>query len=81
VSASVLFTRGTQLPWEPVSREEYLRAQISDAEGPKGEKAAELRQALEKTPYQVWMAEAPQRKKDRDVIAAQLRGIRTAEQP
>jgi hypothetical protein len=80
VSASVLFTRGTELPWEPVSREEYLRAQISDAEGPKGEKAAEFRQALEKTPYEVWMAEAPQRKKDRDALAAELRGIRTAEQ-
>jgi hypothetical protein len=80
VSASVLFTRGSEFPWEPVSREEYLRAQISDAEGPNGEKAAELRQALEKTPYEVWMAEAPQRKKDRDALAAELRGIRTAEQ-
>jgi hypothetical protein len=52
-----------------------------DAEGPKGEKAAELRQALEKTPYEVWMADAPQRKKDRDALAARLRGIWTAEQP
>lgn len=80
VSATVTFTRGGELPWETVSREAYLRALIHQAEGPNGTRVAELRKALEKTPYEQWMAQAPQRKKDRDELAVSLRGIRTPEE-
>lgn len=80
VAASVLFTRGGVFPWEPVSRETWLRAQIHEVEGLKGEKVAGFRKALEKTAYEQWMAEAPRRKKDRDDLAAQLRGITPPEE-
>jgi hypothetical protein len=77
---SATFTRGGVSPWQPVSREAYLRALIEKAEGPSGEKPAEMRKALEKTPYEQWMADAPVRRRDREAVAAQLRGIQTPEQ-
>lgn len=80
VWASVTFTRGGVFPWEPVSRENYLRALIHEADGLKGEKTADFRKALEKTAYEQWMEEAPQRKKDRADLAAQLKGIQTPEE-
>jgi hypothetical protein len=80
VSASVIFTRGGEFPWEPVSRETYLRALIHEVEGLKGEKVADFRKALEKTAYERWMEEAPQRKKDRADLAARLKGIQTPEE-
>jgi hypothetical protein len=80
VSASVTFTRSGEFPWEPVSRETYLRALIQETEGLKGEKTAEFRKALEKTAYEQWMEEAAQRKKDREALAAQLKGVQPPEE-
>lgn len=80
VSSSVVFTRAGVFPWETVSREEYLRALIHEAEGLKGEKIAGFRKALEQTPYEAWMAAAPQRKKARDDLAVALRGNGTPEE-
>lgn len=79
-SMTVVFTRGGVFPWTTFSREEYLRAQIFDFEGKDGAKLKETRQALEKTPYEQWVAEAPQRKKDRDELAVSLQGIKTPEE-
>jgi hypothetical protein len=76
----VIFTRGNESPWMPVSREAYLRAQIVGVEGPNGEQPAAMRNALQQTPYEKWMADAPVRKRDREAAAAQLRGIQTPEQ-
>lgn len=62
----VLFTAGGQLPWKPITREQYLRATILHTEGKDGVKMAEFRASLEKTRYQEWMEGAEQRKKERD---------------
>jgi hypothetical protein len=73
--ADVLFVTAGQLPWKPVSREEYYRAVLFDLEGANGEKLAEFRVGLQKTPYQQWMEGAAQRKADREAALAQLKGV------
>jgi hypothetical protein len=73
--ATALFVTAGEMPWKPVSREEYYRAVLFDAEGANGEKLAALREGLKKTPYQEWMDGAAQRKKDRDEALAQSKGI------
>jgi hypothetical protein len=80
VHVSVTFTRGGEFPFEPLSREEYLRARIIDIEGKQGEKVAGFRKALEKTAYEQWMEGAAQRKQDREALAARLKGIRTPDE-
>jgi hypothetical protein len=77
---SVLLTRGGTFPFTTMSREEYLQAQIFELEGKDQAKLKQAREALEKTPYEQWLAEAPQRKKDRDELALSLRGIKTPEE-
>jgi hypothetical protein len=59
-------TAGGELPWRAVSREDYYAALIASAEGNKGERRADYVKAVEKTGYQRWLDEAPQRKKDRE---------------
>jgi hypothetical protein len=76
----VVFTSGGTFPWTPVTREEYLRAQIFGAEGKNGETMVAVRAGLSKTPYEGWMEGAAQRKKDREQLAASLRGIKSAEE-
>jgi hypothetical protein len=71
----VLFVTAGELPWKPVSREEYYRAVMFDLEGADGEKLAGYREGLKKTPYQVWMEGAAQRKADHAAAMAQLKGI------
>lgn len=74
---SVLMTSGGDLPWKPVTREEFYDATILDIDGKDGQKLAEFRKALEKTPYQEWMEGAAERKKNREeaiATAAQLNG-------
>ena len=71
----VLFVTAGELPWKPVSREEYYRASLFELEGASGEKLAEFRAGLQKTPYQQWMEGAAQRKADREAAVAQLKGI------
>jgi hypothetical protein len=80
VGASVIFTRDGVFPWEPVSRETYLRALIHEVEGLSGEKTAEFRKGLEKTAYEQWLDGAAQRKKERADLAAQLKGIQPPEE-
>ena len=71
----VLFVTAGDLPWKPVSREEFYQANLFEQEGAKGEKVAEVRDALKKTPYQEWMEGATQRKKEREETIAQLTGV------
>lgn len=71
----VLFVTAGELPWKPVSREEFYQATLFDLEGAKGEKLADTREALKKTPYQEWMEGAAQRKKEREETIAQLVGV------
>lgn len=73
--ADVLFVTAGELPWKPVSREEFYRASLFELEGANGEKLAEYREGLKKTPYQQWMEGAAQRKADREAAMAQLKGI------
>jgi hypothetical protein len=62
----VLLTSGGELPWKSVSRAEYYNAVIFDIEGKGGAKLADDRAALTKTPYQVWMEGAADRKQQRE---------------
>jgi hypothetical protein len=71
----VLFVTAGELPWRLVTREAFYRATLFDLEGAKGEKLADFRADLAKTPYQEWMEGAEQRKKDREQTLAQLVGI------
>lgn len=73
--ADVLFVTAGELPWKPVSREEYYRAVMFDIEGANGEKLAPMREGLKTTPYQQWMEGAAQRKAEREAALAQLKGI------
>ena len=62
------FTAGGESPWRSVSREEFYNAVLTTAEGNNGEKRAEAKKATEKTGYERWLEEAPQRKKDREQV-------------
>ena len=69
-SLSAWFTPGAELPWFPLSREDYYTAVIASAEGNNGERRAQYQKATEKSGYQRWLEEAPQRKKEREEIIA-----------
>lgn len=76
----VLFVTAGELPWKPVSREAFYAASLLEHEGAGGEKLAEYRQGLTKTPYQVWMEGAAQRRKDHEQAMAQITGVVPAAQ-
>jgi hypothetical protein len=63
---STWFTRGAEFPWRSLAREDYYNAVIARAEGNNGEQRAQYQKATEKTPYEHWLEEAPQRKKERE---------------
>ena len=63
---TVLMTSGGELPWTPVSREEFYNTLIFSNEGKDGANLADYRKSLEKTPYQQWMEGAAKRKSDRE---------------
>ena len=77
---AAVFTRGGNFPWTPLTREQYLRAQIFEYEGKDGAKLKELDAQMAKTPYEEWMAGSAQRKKERDELAVQLQGMKTKEE-
>jgi hypothetical protein len=68
----VTFTRGGVFPWVPVTREQYLRAQILGVEGRSGDKETSFRKELEKTSYDRWMDEAAARKQQREASIASM---------
>jgi len=63
----VWFVGAGELPWLPVSRETFYEASLIELEGADGNKLAEFRAGLEKTPYQQWMAEAEERRSNREL--------------
>jgi hypothetical protein len=73
----VIFFRDGEAPYHQLTREEVRRWQIVEEEGANGEKLAAKKTLLTNTPYQRFMAEAPERKKNRDDLAVALKGIRT----
>lgn len=75
----VLFTTGGESPTLPVSREEYLRAQIFALEGKDQEKVKEAAALVSKTPYERWMEDAPARKKRNDEMLAVITQVAPAE--
>ena len=72
-----LFVRNGEVAYRQLTREELRRWQIAEEEGVHGEKLAEKKQLLANTPYQRFMAEAPERKKIRDELRVALKGVRT----
>jgi hypothetical protein len=75
----VMFTSGRRSPWKSVTRENFLKAVITQAEGKNGEKLAEARQAAATSPYQQWLAEAPTRKAQREATIAAMDPSQRAE--
>ena len=73
----VIFVRDGEAPYHQLTREEFRRWQIRDQEGANGEKLAETKKLREKTPYERFIDEAPERKKTRDDLRATLKGLRT----
>jgi hypothetical protein len=66
----VTLTKGGASQWMPVTKEQYLRSMIFNAEGKNGELEKEARKGLETTAYAMWMAEAAARKKQREETIA-----------
>jgi hypothetical protein len=69
----VVFTSGDQMPFLPVTREEFLRAQIFTLEGKNQENIKKARAATAKSPYETWLEGAAERKKNRETTIAMLR--------
>jgi hypothetical protein len=69
-SGYVTFSRGSASPWTAVSREQWLRALIFDAEGKDGDRETSVRKTLQKTAYQQWLEGAAERKKNVDAAVA-----------
>lgn len=74
---TVIFTADRDLPWKPVTREEYYNAVVFDLEGKNGSKLAEFRKANETSAYQQWLAGADQRRKERQETLAALKAIQS----
>lgn len=68
----VAFTSGRASPWKSVSRETFLRSVVYAQEGEHSKDATEYRKLLLQTPYQRWMTEASERKKNREALIAQV---------
>jgi hypothetical protein len=82
-SGYVTFSRASAAPWISVSREQWLRTLIFDAEGKDGNREKSARTALEKTAYQQWLEGAAERKKNIDAAVtavAQSQGRAAAEE-
>jgi hypothetical protein len=73
----VLLTSGNELPWKPVTREDYYNAVIFDFEGKDGAKLAPAVAAMSKSPYEEWMAGAAQRKTDREGMLTMMATTQT----
>jgi hypothetical protein len=73
VSLTLLFTSRGQSPVLPVSREEYLKGLIVEAEGKNGEeRKRQLEIAKGPTPYEEWVSGAAERKKEREEMFAAM---------
>jgi hypothetical protein len=67
----------------PVTKEQYLRSMIFNAEGKNGEAEKETRKMLETSTYATWMSEAAARKKQREetiATVARLQGRAAADE-
>jgi hypothetical protein len=73
----MLIVRDGETPYRQLTREEVRRWQITDDEGVNGEKLAKRKQRFATTPYEQFMAGAPERKKARDDLRVVLKGLRT----
>jgi hypothetical protein len=73
----ITFVRDGESPYTQLTREELRRWQIREEEGADGEKLAERKKLQANTPYERFMAGAPERKKTRDDLRAVLKGVRT----
>jgi hypothetical protein len=73
----VFIVRDGETPYHQLTREEVRRWQIVDDEGVNGQKLAKKKTLLATTPYEKFMAEAPQRKATRDTLRLVLKGVRT----
>ena len=72
-SLSILFTTRGQSPVLPVSREQFLRGLIVEAEGKNGEeRKRQLELAKAPTPYEDWIRGAAERKKEREEMLAAM---------
>jgi hypothetical protein len=63
---TVILTSGGEDYWTTVTRQEFYEAMIFGAEGRDGAELAALASALEKSPFQLWMEGAEQRRIDRE---------------
>lgn len=73
----ITFVRDGESPYTQLTREELRRWQIREEEGANGEKLAESKKLRANTPYERFMADAPERKKTRDDLRAALKAFRT----
>jgi hypothetical protein len=68
----VTFSTGGVFPWRPVTREEYLRAEILAIDGKAGDQETSYRKKLEKTTYENWIEAATARKHERELVIASM---------
>lgn len=66
----LLFTTANEPPVLPLSREEFLRFKIFEHEGKNQERLKALIADLSQTPYERWIAEAPERRKQHEELFA-----------
>ena len=66
----LLFTTADEPPVLPLSREEYVRFKIFQHEGKDQARLKALIADLSRTPYERWIAEAPERRKQREELFA-----------
>lgn len=74
----VLFTSDGELPWRQITRDEFYDASLLFHEGKDGTELAAVRGSRQKTPYEVWLEGAAERKREREETLKALVGIQTA---
>jgi len=76
----VVLTSAGELPWRPVTREEYYKSQIFQVEGKGGATREQIRKGTEQTPYERWLAEGPKRKAEREQALRNAAQVQSAAQ-
>lgn len=74
----LLFTPGNLSPTRPVTREEYVRAMIFTFEGKDAARIQAAATVAAKTPYERWLADAPERKKRNEELFAVIQQVNPA---
>ncbi|MCC7134076.1 MAG: hypothetical protein IT352_15570 [Gemmatimonadales bacterium] len=73
-----VFVTAGDLPWRPVTREQFIRALLLEYEGAVRANAADVEAGTFKTPYQEWLEGAAERRRAREQTLREMATLKSA---